>query len=376
MRCVVLCAALMALLFSACGGGDVQRKYIVDTGVDDSAAAIVGDGDYIYVVGTQTNPQTGRSVGLVQILTGKAEPVRRFAVAEGSVTVIGGAIAQSGSIYACGTALLRDTNLCLVARVRPTGAVMWKRGLVVGEESFGNGVCPVPGGRIAVCGAAISGDQRHVLVAVLDTSGTTVWSRGYDLDGISAGLRVVADTAGFLVVTGNCGRLDSPDIFVMRLRPDGETLWVRRYDSGGEDYAGGVALGPLGHAVVTGTARVGDSARCVMLSYDPGGQVVNQLAFGPTGQSEGHAITVTPEGRYYVTGRSILPGGSAVLAFHYVPDAVSVWQRTVRIGSQGTGCAILAGDDVWVAATVDAQRTAGGGRRTRDIAVLALRKPQ
>jgi hypothetical protein len=370
MRYAVLGLNLtLALLagFAGCGNNQVSWKLVIDTGVEDSACALVGDEDYLYVVGSQSNPQTGRSVWLIQTLTRKGEPIRRAAIAEGSAAIAGDATMVGAGLYICGSATVHDTGLCLVSRVRPAGAALWKRGLVVGEQSSGSGICPVRGGRLAVCGSAVAEQESHVLVALLDTCGRTIWSRTYDLGSFSAGCRLVADSASNLFVTGRCGTPESPDVFVMRLEPDGDTVWTRRYDSGGDDFPGDVALGQLGYVLATGTARVNDSTRCVVLSYSPSGELSGQMAYGASAQAEGHAIAATPDGRYFVTGRLITPKGSSVHTFQYLADALSVWQRTVQLGSSGTGVAVRVEDQVYVAATV---RNA-----TRDIAVLSLTLP-
>jgi hypothetical protein len=372
MRCLaarIALAAVLAASYVGCGGArPVAWKATVDTGIDDSACALVTDGRNLFVVGSQVNPQTGRSLWLVQSLNRKGEPVRRFPLAAGKVAMAcDAALNEHSDLYVCGRANPNDTNACLIARFRPEGLVVWKRGLIVGEQSWAHGICLLPGGRLAVCGAAVADQKTHVLVAVFDTAGTELWDRTYDLGPLSEGYRIACDTQGNMAIIGRAGTAETPDLFLMKLGPRGDTLWTRRYDSGGDDFPGDITFGALGYILATGTARTADSSKCVVLTYSGDGEPGNRLAYGADAQAEGHAIYATAEGKYFVTGRLILPKRSSILAFQYLPDAVSVWERDVALGSEATGVDLFVDRDVFVAATV---RNA-----TKDIVVLKLTRP-
>lgn len=363
---LALAAALV--LPAGCGTPAVGWKTFVDTGVDEIASALVTDGADLYAVGSQVNPQTGRSLWLVQCLNRKGELVRRFPLSAGRAAFAAdAAMNRQGDLYVCGRANPRDTNAVLLARFRREGIIRWQRGLVVGEQSRANGMCLTDDGRVIICGAAVADQKSRVLVAAFDTTGRSLWQKTWDLGAVSEGWRIAANADGMFVVTGRAGIADNPDIFVMKLSPTGESLWSRRYDSGGDDIPGDITWGVLDYALVTGTARGRDSTKCVVLVYDRDGMPTNLLAWGRDAQAEGHAITATPGGEYFVTGRQFGPKGNTVIAFQYLADAVSVWERTVAIGSDGIGAALVVDGDVFVAATVR--------RQTQDIAVLRLTRP-
>ena len=362
---VTLVAGLLA--FSGCGPKPVQWTTFIDTGVAEAAAAIASHQDELYVVGTQSNPLTDRSVWLVQVLGKDGALKNKQTFAEGPVNVAAdAAVNDNGELFICGRSNPRDTMLCLVVKTKPRVNALWKRGLVLGERCWGNGICVRPDGKVAVCGTVVDGDKTDMFVTLLDPDGKTVWTRAYDLGAVEDALKIAAGLDNGLAVVGEVGA-GCPDIVVLRLAPNGDTVWTRRYDSGGADTAGDITFGVQGYILALGTARVNDSVKCVVLVYDSAGGVANRLAYGADAQAEGHGIFVTPQGDNFVTGRLLAPKGSAVLAFQYLPGATSVWERHCPIGTEGTGVDLVVRGDVFVAATVQ--------RKTQDIAVVRLTRP-
>ncbi|MEO0079168.1 MAG: hypothetical protein ABIK44_00625 [candidate division WOR-3 bacterium] len=362
---IIIIVATVA--FMGCSERPVKWTTFIDTGVDEAACALALQGDELFVVGTQSNPTTGRSVWLVQVLGKNGQLANRQSFAEGLVNVAqDAALADNGDLYICGRSNPHDTTLCLIVKTRPRVSAIWKRGLVLGERCWGNGICVRPDGNVAVCGAVVNGERSDMFVALLDPEGKTIWTRAYDLGPAEDAVKIAAGPDNGLAVLGEVGA-GCPDIVVLRLGPNGDTLWTRRYDSGGVDEPGDIAFGVQGYILATGTARVGDSVRCVVLSYDSTGGVANRLAYGAEAQAEGHGIFVTPEGDNFVTGRLLRPGRSAVLAFQFLPDAVSVWERHSQIGTEGTGVDLVVRGDVFVAATVR--------RKNSDIAVVRFSRP-
>jgi len=369
LLCCVVAVAGLAMVLAGCGTREVVWTTTIDMGIDEVAAALCADRENLYVVGTQTNPKSGRSLWLLQVLDRRGRLLRRQAFVEGAVNIAAdAALRPDGGVFICGRSVVRDTAICLVLDWRPNGNVAFKRGLVMGEQSWANGVCALPGNRVAVCGAGVHGQASDMFVAVLDSSGRTEWMRNYDFSGVEQAHRICADAAGNLVVLGQTKLEEAcPDLLVMKLGAKGETLWTRRYDSGGMDVPGDIALDRFGNVIAVGTAKSGDSARCVILEYDADGGAVRKVAFGEQAQAEGNAVTVTEEGDVFVAGAQLEQKGRTVLAYHYLPNATTVWERHVRLGSDAAAAALVEGGDIYVAATVQ--------NATKDIAVVRLFRP-
>ncbi|MEO0085121.1 MAG: hypothetical protein ABIK37_00670 [candidate division WOR-3 bacterium] len=362
-------AAGITVVLAGCGTREVVWTTTIDVGTDEVAAALCADRENLYVVGTQANPQTGRSIWLLQVLDRRGRLVRRQTFVEGAANIAADAALRSdGGLFICGRSVVRDTTICLVIDWRPNGTVAFKRGLVMGEHSWASGVCALEGSRAAVCGAGIKGQECDMFVAVLDSTGRTVWAKNYDFSRVERAHRICAAAGGSLVVLGQTKLEENcPDILVAKLNSRGETLWTRRYDSGGADEPGAIAVDRFGNVIVVGTARVNDSSRCVILEYDPDGGAVRKVAFGEQAMAEGNAIAVTEKGDIYVAGAQVEPQGRTVLAYHYLPNATTVWERHVKLGADATAAALVGADDIYVAATVQ--------NATKDIAVVRLSRP-
>lgn len=365
---VVVVAGIVFAL-AGCGPREVIWTTTIDTGIDETAAALCADRENLYVAGTLANPQTGRSVWLLQVLDRRGRLLRRQTFVEGAVNIAAdAALRPAGGLFICGRSVVRDTAICLVIDWRPNGTVAFKRGLVMGEQSWASGVCALDGGRVAVCGTGVNGQESDMFVAVLDSTGRTQWVRNYNLSRVEQAHRICADSKGNLVVLGltkleeNC-----PDMVLMKLDSRGETLWTRYYDSGGSDEPGDIALDRFDNVIAVGTARIGDSCRCVILEYDPAGGAVRKVAFGEQAMAEGNAVTLTEEGDVYVAGAQVERQGRTVLAYHYLPNATTVWERHVRLGSDAAAAALVEAGDIYVATTVQ--------NATKDIAVIRLSRP-
>lgn len=362
-------AAGIGLALAGCGTREVVWKTTIDVGVDEIAAALCADRENLYAVGTQVNPKTGRSVWLLQVLDRQGRLVRRQTFAEGAANIVAdAAMRPGGGLFICGRSVVHDTTICLVICWRPNGTVAFKRGLVMGEQSWANGVCTLADGRVAVCGSGVKGQESDMFVAVLDSTGRTVWARNYDFSKVEQAQRICTDPGGNLVVIGQTKLEDNcPDILIAKLNSKGETLWTRRYDSGGVDEPGDIALDRFGNVIAVATARIGDSSRCVILEYDPAGGAVRKVAFGQQVNAEGNAVAVSEEGDVFVAGAQLEPQGRTVLAYHYLPNATTIWERHFKLGSDAAAAALVEAGDIYVAATVQ--------NATRDIAVARLSRP-
>ncbi len=357
--------ALLALMVAGCGSKPVVWQKRIDAGGDETATALATDGTSYYVGYVSTKPgDTGRAGWFVTKLDkdGQERWTRMYKDSPYAVCEDIWADDQ-GHLFATGRSVSGDKPLCLVIRYAADGAITWQKGLVVGDKTWGMGICPVSGDRIAVCGVAGADANSDYMVALLDAGdGRTIWVKNIDLSSNDMASNIAADTKDNLAIVGHCGGTGAgSDIVVIKLAPNGDTLWTRRYDSGGDDLPGDVAFDPFGNILVTGTATVDDSVRCVILEYDADGGSIRKAAYGEQTQATGNGIFVTKDADIFITGsligRKLVTGGrpeptSKILAFQYKPSAVSIWERHYSPGPDAGGVDLVVNGDVYVAATV------------------------
>jgi hypothetical protein len=359
------------LLLLGCGGGMVMWTATIDCGgTDDVGAALADNGMNIVALGTKTLVGTDRTAWLIQSLDRDGRPVWRQEYREGEQNTAGDvALSPAGESYCCGRVRLEGSDLCVVAKYRVDGSLAWQRALAVGEGSGGSGIA-LDGDELLVAGFARAEDRQELLVARLDRNGSTLWSRNYRFGTLAGGTRIAADGKGNAVVVGQAGSAENPDIVLAKLDGKGDTLWSRVYDSGGEDRVGDVAVDVFGNVVATGTALVEGEPVCVILEYHPDGELIRKTAYGEGVRAEGRAIAATGDGDLYIA--ATLHGEDVVstLAFHYQPNAGTIWERTWRGSGETRAADLSCRDDVILLNTVE---TADG---SHDMVVARLRRPQ
>ncbi|MEO0068714.1 MAG: hypothetical protein ABIK23_06270 [candidate division WOR-3 bacterium] len=354
------CSALLLLLALFCGKPQIVWQRFLDTGTDEQVVALLSQGGVLLLVGNQGDKEIDSCAGFLQWLDLKGNLLRRQRVAEGKLTILRGAcLFQTSNIILCGYTRLRDTTVSLIFRLGPDGRTLWKKGLAMGSSSWANGVC-LNDTNIAICGGVVTNTQTDILVCLLNPNGKTIWSRNYPFKEPAEAYKIASDQNGNIILLGSIGT----DILLMKLKPDGETLWTRRYDSGANDRAGGLALDRFGNIVGVGTAGEEKSQRCVILEYAADGGAVRKVAYQENARAEGNDAFITEKGDIYVCGSIFTPKGKEVLAFQYIPNATSVWERQIPAGRDAVGKAIVVNKDVFIAAEVR--------NRTRDIALFCL----
>jgi outer membrane protein assembly factor BamB len=349
---LILPAAVLLLL--TCGGGPVVWTAAVPCDPGAVATGIAKAGPNIAVVGTKVSPGTGSLAMVVQMFDDKGQIRWRREYTEGETNVAGGvALNRRGEAFIAGGSRINGRDMCVVAKYRIDGNLLWQRALAVGDGCRATGIAVVPEG-LLVCGSVSAKEEEQMLVVLLDENGETVWTRNFRFGVFSHAAGVAADDRGNMVLGGQTGLAENPDIIVAKLDKGGDTLWTRRYDSGGEDRCGGVAIDVFGNVLATGMALDEGSPRCVILEYHPDGELIRKSAYGERTAAEGRAIATTPEGDIFVAGAVYDGQQKDLLAFQYKPGATSVWERNYRHGDRNTtGAGIVADGDVFVLGTVE-----------------------
>jgi len=361
-------AVLAALAISGCGMKPTVWQKVVDTGADETAVAIATGGINIYAAANVEQPGGSSSTWLIRKLSRDGTDIWTRTYKDAPVSACGDIVADGqDNLFVVGRAVLSGKQLCVIARYGIDGSLSWQKGLDIGDNTSGTGICLLSDRRIAICGVTGSEANTDHMVAVLDGDGKTLWSHNYDICCADIARAIAADAKDNLAFVGQHCDGDNTDIIIVKLDAKGDTVWTRRYDSGGQDTPGDIAFDPFGNLVATGTAVVGDSTRCVILEYDPDGGVIRKAAYGEQAMATGRAICINDKSDIFVTGELLGKDRSEVLVFQYVPGALSVWERHYAPGTTAEGVDLVVPDDAYVLATVK--------NKTNDMAVYRFSRP-
>lgn len=361
----IACIAAL-LLLAGCGSGPVVWQKTIATDADEVAAGLDADSLTVVVAGTVGGPE--RTNWLVSRYDTDGNELWRRNWGEAGANVCGGIALGEGGIFVAGRSSDKGVPVCVVVKYTLEGNVAWQKGLALGDKSWGSGVCALEGGACAVTGAAGDEENLDLMIARLEPDGRVAWARNYDFACGDAGQAIAAGPEGRLAVVAVAGKPDNHDIGVLCFGPDGDTLWTRTYDSGSLDIPGGITFDAFGNIVATGTVRTTDSVRCVILEYDPLGAVIREAAYGAQAQAEGRAVAASPDGDLFVAGVEGKDERARLFAYHYLPNATSIWQRTLETDKPAAAAGIAVVDDVFVCGTV--QDKAG------DIVVARFSRPR
>ncbi len=359
-KLLIFLFAFISLL--ACGKKAIVWQRIIDSGEDETPVALFSFGENLILVANQGKPDSGRCLGVVQILDHEGRFLRRQTFSEGKMNNLQDAHLDSlGNIFLCGSTRPYDTTVAMVVKTSIGGRTYWKKGLALGQGSWANGIC-LTDTNIAICGGVQVSKGREVFVAVLNPTGRTLWSRTYQQGEWAEGFKIAKAPNGNLVILGKKRSGENEDILLFCLKLNGDTVWSRVYDSKGKDAPGDLIVDQFGNIIAVGTAYLKDSLRCIILEYTSDGSVVRKVAYGENAQAEGKGLWINDKGEIFICGGLRSPKRQGILLFEYAPNALSVWERQHYIGKEAIGTAVVFDRDIFVAAEV--------ANKTKDVALL------
>jgi hypothetical protein len=212
-------------------------------------------------------------------------------LADGGLLVVGDTASETG-VRVAG----------LVARLSPTGKVIWQRTLQGENDIALNDVIGLAGERVLVAGT--SGNIAGY-VAELDAEGEVVWEKLIQDAGPDIVHALTQLPNGDLLVVGERTDLFDSDAWALRLSPAGEPLWSRSYGDDGRDVFFDVALSADGSAMVVGSTFAEDVLEqgwLLQISEDPAGGW--EKTFGGKGVDTLFGVTVLNDQSLILVGRT------------------------------------------------------------------------
>jgi hypothetical protein len=144
-----------------------------------------------------------------------------------------------------------------VAKLTPTGAILWERRFADALETDGWGLAiDGPGDWIYIAGRISGAPLDHNLATLtkLDgADGTVVWSKTYDFEDDTTSAVVDVDFDGDPVMVGFASTSTDDCIITTKVSAfDGSVVWSRSINGQGNDQAYGMAVGPNSEVVTVG----------------------------------------------------------------------------------------------------------------------------
>ncbi len=270
--------------------------------------------------------------------------------ASGNIYVVGDSDADwGGTPVRAYTAAGYDA---FVAKLDPSGALLWHTFLGGSLDDYGNGIALDGSGNIYVTGwsdANVSGawscpvdctvtslNDVDAFVAKLDNDGNLLWNTFTGGTGNEIGTDIAVDASGNSFVTGySDGTWGAPliaftasvnDAYAARFNASGTRIWNTFIGGSGDDQGNGIALDSNGDVFVTGLSSTswGISPRRVYTALDDGFYAKLSPAngarawhgfLGGSGNDSGAAVTADSSGNLYVAGTSSAAWGTPVDAY-------------------------------------------------------------
>ncbi|MEM1029968.1 MAG: hypothetical protein AAF928_00650 [Myxococcota bacterium] len=207
--------------------------------------------------------------------SGGAGTVTNVALDSAGNAIVGGNFLQSID-FGQGPIAATFSRELFVAKLSPSGSVIWAHAIVATESLFGTGVAvdlnddviitAGLGGTVELPGVppAVFGTKQMVVAKLAGDQGTTLWSQSLGDAGLgSPPVQATVAPGGDLVLCGNlngtsplAGGLTSKgqDLFLATLDGNGVTSWANVYGDDGHQECGGVAVAADGSIVLGANA--------------------------------------------------------------------------------------------------------------------------
>ena len=168
-----------------------------------------------------------------------------------------------------------DSSYTSVAKLTPTGAVLWQVRFGANLNTDGWGLAYDTMDNIVYVAGRTSGTPLTYEFATLTklngTFGNIIWSKTYDFEANSTSLVVDVDGNGNPVMVGYS--YNGTDNYIITTKvdsADGSVIWSKTLDGQGDEQAYGMAVGPSNEIVTIGYAdRLGATDAAATLYTDP-----------------------------------------------------------------------------------------------------------
>jgi hypothetical protein len=224
-----------------------------------------------------------------------------------------------------------------IAKFDPAGNHLWSHGYGDAQTQVSERVTTDASGNIYATGyfkgtidfggsPMTTAGNNDIFLAKLSPTGSLLWSKRFGDGGAQAGKGVAVDPSGNVIVVGNLsggadfggGTISSNgllnDIFVAKFSPTGTHLWSKRFGDSTDQQCFGVATDPSGNVIITGffngsvdfggghVITTGGAEDVYLAKLDPSGNTLWASGYGGTSSQSALGVATDAAGNIAITG--------------------------------------------------------------------------
>jgi len=198
-----------------------------------------------------------------------------------------------------------------IARVDPTGAIIWSRTFGGEKNDEVRRIIGVSDGGFLIIGATES-FGRGAWVIRTDADGRELWNKTFGKSRMDSLNAAVEMRGGGFALAGASDAFSSrgQGAWVVRTDAQGTELWNRTFGGDVLDVAQSVVEYPYGGIVIAGVTNTesGSLTDALLIRTDSAGNPVWKKTFGGSGSDEALSVVATRQGEIVFTGSTFTPG--------------------------------------------------------------------
>ena len=267
------------------------------------------------------------------------------------------AVAQDGSVYVCGE-IAADI---ILAKFSSSGTLQWQKKLNGSYDNGCHSIAVAQDGSVYVCGYTDSSNaigSSDLLLVKFSSSGTLQWQKKLGGSKHDQGISVAVASDGSVYVCGETysAGAGNRDLLLAKFSSSGTLQWQKTLGGSKYDYGLSVAVAPDGSVYVCGATDLSDTINTSLLlvKFSSSGTVQWQKTLGGSNSTYSYSVAVAPDGSVYVCGH-IYYGNTDLLLAKFSSSGTLQWQKKLdgSVNDDGYSVAVAPDGSVYVCGETD-----------------------
>ncbi len=263
---------------------------------------------------------------------------------DGACFVQDAVVSGDGNITLCGSRIAtgRSDQDALVAKISPTGAVLWAwTSDAPGTQEELMGLQRTDDGGYIACGTWRGTADSDALLVRLDANGNLVWQYHYGTEASEFANSVASGPDGYMVAGRIAGFTGDADAYVLRTDNNGAEQWWQSWGGVKNEWLKGIARSGTAYIMAGYTDSYGPVAggqhvrSTYLLSMNADGDTLWTRTIGNVGQaSTAEDIQLAPNGDLLVAGLAGNNHATDGMVMRLTATGAPIWTRTYDLGGE------------------------------------------